>query len=194
MLLNLRLKQIKRRWLISASPQYAMNIGQRILWCNSCLFNTSILAQLNDCIGGLLHLGPNIITFRAWLHLGPNVITFWTLLQLVQLLHLGLQHTFHINIKILEIWLSESILYRRLTVTIFCRIWKNPNLSLWVSVNESVYKFLFDRDEHLWMFLQTRLTWIHHRSSSSIQSYSRYPCGLDPQKRWMILGFPRVAI
>ena len=52
-----------------------------------------MLAQLNDCIGGLLHLGPNVITFRTLLHLGPNVITFRTLLhlgQLLQLLHLGL--------------------------------------------------------------------------------------------------------
>ena len=37
-----------------------------------------MLAQLKDCIGGLLHLGPNVITFRTLLHLG-------------QLLHLGLQ-------------------------------------------------------------------------------------------------------
>ena len=68
-----------------------MNIGQKILWCNSCHFDISILAQLNDCIGGLLHLGPNVITFRALLHLGPNVITFRTLSHLGQLLHLGLQ-------------------------------------------------------------------------------------------------------
>ena len=46
-----------------------------------------MLAQLNDCIGGLLHLGPNVITFRALLHLGPNVITFRTLLHLGKLLH-----------------------------------------------------------------------------------------------------------
>ena len=52
-----------------------------------------MLAQLNDCIGGLLHLGPNVITFRTLLHLGPNVITFRTLLHLGQLLHLGLQQT-----------------------------------------------------------------------------------------------------
>ena len=52
-----------------------------------------MLAQLNDCIGGLLHLGPNVITFRALLHLGPNVITFRNLLHLGQLLHLGLQQT-----------------------------------------------------------------------------------------------------
>ena len=52
-----------------------------------------MLAQLNDCIGGLLHLGPNVITFRALLHLGPNVITVRTLLHLAQLLHLGLQQT-----------------------------------------------------------------------------------------------------
>ena len=52
-----------------------------------------MLAQLNDCIGGLLHLGPNVITFRALLHLGPNVITFRTSLHLGQLLHLGLQQS-----------------------------------------------------------------------------------------------------
>ena len=45
-----------------------------------------MLAQLNDCIGSLLHLGPNVITFRALLHLGPNVLTF-----IRTLLHLGLQ-------------------------------------------------------------------------------------------------------
>ena len=39
----------------------------------------------------LLHIGPNVITFRTLLHLGPNVITFRTLLHLGQLLHLGLQ-------------------------------------------------------------------------------------------------------
>ena len=55
-------------------------------------YNNSALAQLNDCIGGLLHLGPNVITFRTLLHLGPNVITLRTLLHLGQLLHLGLQH------------------------------------------------------------------------------------------------------
>ena len=49
-----------------------------------------MLAQLNDCIGALLHLGPNVITFRASLHIGPNVIIFRTLLHLGQLLHLGL--------------------------------------------------------------------------------------------------------
>ena len=51
-----------------------------------------MLAQLNDCIGALLHLGPNVITFRALLHLGPNVITFRNLLHLGQLLHLALPH------------------------------------------------------------------------------------------------------
>ena len=51
-----------------------------------------MLAQSNGCIGGLLHLGPNVITFRALLHLGPTVITFRTLLYLGLLLHLGLQH------------------------------------------------------------------------------------------------------
>ena len=41
-------------------------------------YNTNALAELNDCIGSLLHLGPNVITLRTLLHLG-------------QLLHLGLQ-------------------------------------------------------------------------------------------------------
>ena len=45
----------------------------------------------------LLHLRPNVITFRTLLHLGPNVITFRTLLHLGQLLHLGLQHTLDIE-------------------------------------------------------------------------------------------------
>ena len=56
-----------------------------------------MLAQLNDCMGALLHLGPNVITFRALLHLGPNVITFRTLLHLGQLLHLGLLHRCHLR-------------------------------------------------------------------------------------------------
>ena len=41
-------------------------------------YNKNTPAELNNCIGGLLHLGPNIITFRTLLHLG-------------QLLHLTLQ-------------------------------------------------------------------------------------------------------
>ena len=66
--------------------------------------NNNALKELNNCIGGLLHLGlnvitsrtllhigPNVITFRTLLHLGPNVITLRTLLHLGQLLHLGLQ-------------------------------------------------------------------------------------------------------
>ena len=53
--------------------------------------NNNALKELNDCIGGLLHLGLNVITFRTLLHLGPNVITFRTLLHLGQLLDLGLQ-------------------------------------------------------------------------------------------------------
>ena len=44
----------------------------------------------------LLHLRPNVITFRTLLHLGPNVITFRTLLHLGQLLHLGLQQGLHV--------------------------------------------------------------------------------------------------
>ena len=54
-------------------------------------YNNNALTELNDCIEGLLHLGPNVITFRTLLHLGPNVITFRTLLHLGKLLHLGFQ-------------------------------------------------------------------------------------------------------
>ena len=43
------------------------------------LHNNNALKELNDYIGGLLHLGLNVITFRSLLHLGPNVITFRTL-------------------------------------------------------------------------------------------------------------------
>ena len=48
-----------------------MNSGQRIFWDNSCHFhldiryNNDVLAELNDCIGGLLYLGLNVITFRT---------------------------------------------------------------------------------------------------------------------------------
>ena len=63
-----------------------MYTGQRFFWCNSCHLHLSVdvrpnnyaLKELNDCIGGLLHLGLNVITFRTLLHLGPNVITFRT--------------------------------------------------------------------------------------------------------------------
>ena len=58
-------------------------------------YNNNALKDFNDCIGGLLHLGLNVITFRTLLHLGPNVITFRTLLHLGQLLHLGLQQCAH---------------------------------------------------------------------------------------------------
>ena len=43
--------------------------------------NNNALKELNDCIGGLLHLGLNVITFRTLFYLG-------------QLLHLGLQQMF----------------------------------------------------------------------------------------------------
>ena len=61
--------------------------------------NNNALKELNDCIGGLLHLGLNVITFRTLLHLGPNVITFRSLLHLGQLLHLGLQQMLRISLK-----------------------------------------------------------------------------------------------
>ena len=54
-------------------------------------YNDNALAKLNNYIGGLLHLGLNVITFRTLLHSGPNVITGKTTLNLGQLLHLGLQ-------------------------------------------------------------------------------------------------------
>ena len=65
-------------------------------------YNNNALAQLNDCIEGLLHLGPNVITFRTLLHLGPNVITFRTLLHLGQLLHLSLQHVSFNLIEVID--------------------------------------------------------------------------------------------
>ena len=38
-----------------------MNTGEKIACCNSCYFNirynNNALAELNDCIGGLLNLG-----------------------------------------------------------------------------------------------------------------------------------------
>ena len=55
------------------------------------------LAELNDCIGGLLHLGPNVIPFRTLLHLGPNVILSRTLLHSGLLSHLGLQPPFNLT-------------------------------------------------------------------------------------------------
>ena len=54
-----------------------MNIGQRILWCNSCHLNISMLGQLNDCIGGLLHLGPNVITLMALLRFRTKCYYIW---------------------------------------------------------------------------------------------------------------------
>ena len=44
--------------------------------------NNNALKEFNDCIGGLLRLGLNVIISRTLLHLGPNVITFKTLLLL----------------------------------------------------------------------------------------------------------------
>ena len=38
-------------------------------------YNNNALAQSNDCIVDLLHLGPIIIIFRKLLHLGRNIIT-----------------------------------------------------------------------------------------------------------------------
>ena len=75
-----------------------------------------MLAQLNDCIGGLLHLGPNVITLRTILHLGLNVITFRALSHLGPnvitfrtLLHLGLQHHLVLFLNYLFKFLRELI-------------------------------------------------------------------------------------
>ena len=67
--------------------------------------NNNVLKELNDCIGGLLHIGLNVITFRTLLHLGPNVITFRTLLHLGKLLHLGLQQRLSEPFLKLEVWI-----------------------------------------------------------------------------------------
>ena len=52
-------------------------------------YNNNALAELNDCIGGLLHLRLNVTTFRTLLHLGPNVITLRTNLTSDQYQYLG---------------------------------------------------------------------------------------------------------
>ena len=70
--------------------------------------DNNALQESNDCIGGLLHLGLNFITFRTLLHLGPYVITFRTLLRLGQVLHLGLQQ--QILVKIMFQSLFGSLL------------------------------------------------------------------------------------
>ena len=52
--------------------------------------------ELNDCIGGLLHLGLYYISDQMLLHLG-------------QLLHLGLQHTGVVNLQVCTIlWITIS--------------------------------------------------------------------------------------
>ena len=85
-----------------------------------------MLAQLNDCIGGLLHLGPNVITFRDLLHLGPNVITFRTLLHLAQLLHLGLQQTALSPIRAFDfinntrLWKNKTFGPEKVQKVVFC--------------------------------------------------------------------------
>ena len=47
-------------------------------------YNNNVMAESNDCIGGLLHLGLNFILFRTLLHLGPNVIKFRTKCHYIQ--------------------------------------------------------------------------------------------------------------
>ena len=73
MLLNFRLQQIKRRRLISATRNMpwilvkgffgATAVTLKHLYVDVC-YNNNVLAQLNDCIGGLFHLGPNAITLH----------------------------------------------------------------------------------------------------------------------------------
>ena len=84
--------------------------------------NNNALKELNDCIGGLLHLGLNIITFRTLLHLEPNVIRFRTLFHLEQLLDLGLQQgpPLHVNrpsitVTVVEIYKSNRAKHRMYT-------------------------------------------------------------------------------
>lgn len=55
--------------------------------------NNNALAELNNCIGGLLHFGLIVTTLKTSLHFVPNIISFRTLLHSGQLLHLGLKHT-----------------------------------------------------------------------------------------------------
>ena len=45
-------------------------------------YNNNALTELNDCIGSLLHLGLNVVTFRTSLNLGSNVITSRTVITL----------------------------------------------------------------------------------------------------------------
>ena len=78
-----------------------------------------MLAQLNDCIGGLLHLRPNVITFRALLHLGPTVITNRTLLYLGQLLHLGLQHPSYENHFLSYFFLCFVFFWMKILILLF---------------------------------------------------------------------------
>ena len=68
-----------------------MHIGVWIFWSNrlsiqhlnaDVRYNNNAQKEYDDCIGGLLHLGLNVITFRNLLHLA-------------QLLHLGLQQCAH---------------------------------------------------------------------------------------------------
>ena len=70
--------------------------------------NNNALKEFNDCIGGLLHLGLNVITSRTLLQLGQNVITFRTLLHLGQLLHLGLQQRQHFMVEMRMVTLCTS--------------------------------------------------------------------------------------
>ena len=82
-------------------------LASGFFWCNN-----NALKELNDCFGGLLHLGLNVFAFRNLLHLGPNVITFRTLLHLGQLLHLGLQQNqefFNQNMREGQHFLLEKI-------------------------------------------------------------------------------------
>ena len=81
---------------MSASPQYGMNIGQRIFSATAVTLTSQCGCQLQQqrtsavkrlhwrliTFRTLLHLGLNVITFRTLLHLGPNVISFSTLLHL----------------------------------------------------------------------------------------------------------------
>ena len=76
-------------FLCLASKRTPIDISEPVVWhvywsavfrCNSCHFNISrwrrhinnALKELKDCIRGLLHLGPNVITFRTVITFRPS--------------------------------------------------------------------------------------------------------------------------
>ena len=98
------------------------------------------------------------------------------------------ENRIHINIKILEIWLSKSISYVQTNrrpvinrlwfiqmwrsstlVTLFCRIWKYQSRSLWITINESVYEFFIWQR---WTFVNVLVNTFYLGPSSESFFYS----------------------